>query len=142
MVGERAGTSADFLAVKFCRYNPGMPDLQVQIFGTKKSSATRAAERFFKERKVKIHFVDLKERPIAKGELQRFVQKFGLNELLDMTGKAYEASNLAYLRTTEDSIIAKIIETPELLKLPLVRGGKVLAVGDDQESWKLMLEGQ
>lgn len=119
-----------------------MPDLQVQIFGTKKSSATRAAERFFKERKVKIHFVDLKERPIAKGELQRFVQKFGLNELLDMTGKAYEASNLAYLRTTEDSIIAKIIETPELLKLPLVRGGKVLAVGDDQESWKLMLEGQ
>lgn len=117
-----------------------MPELQVQIFGTKKSSATRAAERFFKERKVKIHFVDLKERPIARGELQRFVQKFGLNDLLDMEGKAYEQSNLAYLRTTEDGIVARVIETPELLKLPLVRGGKVLAVGEDQESWKQMLE--
>lgn len=118
-----------------------MPDLQVQIFGTKKSSATRAAERFFKERKVKIHFVDLKERPMSKGELTRFVQKFGLNALLDLEGKAYEQSNLAYLRTTEDSVMAKVLETPELLKLPLVRGGKVLAVGDDQESWKQMLEG-
>lgn len=117
-----------------------MPELQVQIFGTKKSSATRAAERFFKERKMKIHFVDLKERPIAKGELQRFVQKFGLNGLLDMGGKAYAASNLAYLRTTEESIIARVIETPELLKLPLVRGGKVLSVGENQESWKQMLE--
>lgn len=118
-----------------------MAEVQVQIFGTKKSSATRAAERFFKERKVKIHFVDLKERPIAKGELQRFVQKYGLNALLDLAGKAYEQSNLAYLRVSEEGVIAKVIETPELLKLPLVRGGKVLAVGDDPESWKQMVEG-
>ncbi|MFC4424593.1 ArsC/Spx/MgsR family protein [Deinococcus navajonensis] len=115
--------------------------MQVQVFGTRKSKETRAAERFFKERKIKIHFVDLRERPIAKGELARFVQKFGLNALLDLEGKAYEQSNLAYLRTTEDSVIAKIIETPELLRLPLVRGGKVLTIGEDVEGWKSMLEG-
>lgn len=113
---------------------------QVQVFGTKKSKETRAAERFFKERKVKIHFVDLTQRPIAKGELMRFVQKFGLNALLDLEGKAYERSNLAYLRTTEEGVIAKVIETPELLRLPLVRGGKVLSVGEDLGSWKAMLE--
>lgn len=118
-----------------------MSDLQVQIFGVKKSAATRAAERFFKERKVKIHMVDLKERPIAKGELSRFVQKFGLNALLDLDGKAYAQSNLAYLRTTEDSVIAKVIETPELLKLPLVRAGKALTVGEDMAGWKAMLDG-
>ncbi|MDB5046675.1 MAG: arsenate reductase [Deinococcus sp.] len=114
---------------------------QVQMFGTKKNPATRAAERFFKERRVKIHFVDLSVKPIAKGELTRFVQKFGLNALLDMEGKAYERSNLAYLRTTEEGIITRIIETPELLKLPLVRGGKVLTVGEDAEGWGRMLEG-
>lgn len=118
-----------------------MGDIQVQVFGTRKSKETRAAERFFKERKVRIHFVDLRERPIAKGELGRFVQKFGLNALLDLEGKAYEQSNLAYLRTTEDGIIAKIIDTPELLRLPLVRGGKVLTVGEDMAGWKTMLEG-
>ncbi len=111
------------------------------MFGLKKSAATRAAERFFKERRVKIHFVDLAAKPIARGELTRFVQKFGLNALLDTGGKAYERSNLAYLRTTEDAIINRIIETPELLRLPLVRGGKVLTVGEDPEGWTRMLEG-
>lgn len=120
---------------------PPMSDVQVQVFGTRKSKETRAAERFFKERKVKIHFVDLNERPIARGELTRFVQKFGLNALLDLEGKAYERSNLAYLRTTEEGVIAKVIETPDLLKLPLVRGGKVLTVGEDMDGWKAMLEG-
>lgn len=113
---------------------------QVQVFGTRKSKDTRAAERFFKERGVKIHFVDLAQRPIARGELTRFVQKFGLNALLDLEGKAYERSNLAYLRTTEEAVIARVIETPELLRLPLVRGGKALSVGEDLEGWKAMLE--
>ncbi|WP_394648973.1 ArsC/Spx/MgsR family protein [uncultured Deinococcus sp.] len=117
-----------------------MAEVQPQVFGTKKSKETRAAERFFKERRVKIHFVDLNERPIAKGELTRFVQKFGLNALLDLEGKAYERSNLAYLRTTEESVIARIMETPELLKLPLVRAGKVLTVGEDPAGWAQMLE--
>jgi len=111
------------------------------MFGLKKNAATRAAERFFKERRVKIHFVDLAAKPISKGELARFVQKFDLNALLDLEGKAYERSNLAYLRTTEEGIIAKVIETPELLRLPLVRGGKVLTVGEDPEGWARMLEG-
>ena len=122
------------------RYTPSMSDLQVQVFGTRKSKETRAAERFFKERKIKIHFVDLHERPIARGELTRFVQKFGLNALLDLDGKAYERSNLAYLRTTEEGVIARIMDTPELLKLPLVRAGKVLTVGEDPAGWAQMLE--
>lgn len=113
---------------------------QVQIFGTKKSSATRAAERFFKERGVKVHFVDVAAKPMSKGELTRFVQKFGVNALLDTEGKAYERSNLAYLRTTEESVIAKMLEDPGLLRLPLVRGGKVLSVGEDKASWAQMLE--
>lgn len=114
--------------------------LQVQIFGFKKSASTRAAERFFKERRVKIHFVDLKQRPMSKGELTRFVQKFGLNALLDTESKAYENSNLAYLHVTDDQLLEKIIEQPELLRVPLVRGGKVLALGEDKANWTLMLQ--
>lgn len=113
----------------------------VQIFGTKKSSATRAAERFFKERGVKVHVVDVGAKPMSRGELTRFVQKFGVNGLLDTQGKAYERSNLAYLRTTEESVIVKMLEDPGLLRLPLVRGGKVLSVGEDREGWARMLEG-
>lgn len=120
------------------RYTTPMPE--VQIFGTKKSKGARAAERFFKERGVKVHYVDLTQRPIAKGELARFVQKFGLNALLDMDGKAYKDAGLEYMRVSDESLTQKLLDNPDLLRLPLVRGGQKLAVGDDPASWKLMLE--
>ena len=116
----------------------------VQLFGLKKSSATRAAERFFKERRVKVTFVDLDQRPIARGELTRFVQKFGLTALLDTGSKKYEQLGLAYLRISEDGLMQRLIEHPELLRLPLVRGGvsgKALSYGEDAAAWSAMLEG-
>ena len=115
------------------------PEVSVQMFGTKKSSATRAAERFFKERRVKVIFVDLGQRPIAKGELGRFVQRFGLTALLDLDGKKYEQLGLAYLRISEDSLLERVIQHPELLKLPLIRGGKVLSYGEDVAAWGEMV---
>ena len=36
--------------------------MNIQIFGTKKSSDTRKAERFFKERGIKFQFIDMKEK--------------------------------------------------------------------------------
>lgn len=114
--------------------------MEVQIFGLKKSSATRAAERFFKERRVKIHFVDLAARPIAKGELSRFTQKFGLTALLDVEGAAYEKLNLPYLRLSEDGMVQKAIDHPEILKLPLVRMGKFLSYGAAEADWRVWME--
>jgi len=49
----------------------------IQIFGLKNSQATRAAERYFKERRAIIHIVDLKKKAIAGGEIKRFVERFG-----------------------------------------------------------------
>ena len=59
------------------------PDLQVQVFGSRKNADTRKALRFFAERRVKTHFVDFAERAASLGELRRFSQKFGIEALLD-----------------------------------------------------------
>jgi arsenate reductase-like glutaredoxin family protein len=57
--------------------------MEVQIFGVRKSPETRKALRFFAERRVKVHFVDLQERAASSGELRRFAQKFGVEALVD-----------------------------------------------------------
>jgi arsenate reductase (glutaredoxin) len=114
--------------------------MEVQIFGIQKSQETRAAERFFKERKIKIHLVDLLERPIAAGELKRFLDKFGWDNVLDRTGKTFQASGLEYLKLSEEGWLARVQNEPRLLRLPLVRVGKALAVGRDETTWKAMLE--
>jgi arsenate reductase (glutaredoxin) len=52
--------------------------VNIQIFGLKSSQATRAAERFFKERRIPIQMVDLKQKSMAPAEIKRFVGRFGL----------------------------------------------------------------
>ncbi len=111
----------------------------VQIFGVKNSPATRAAERFFKERRVTIQMVDLKQKPMAPGEINRFIQRFGLTALVDSTGKAYEDAGLKYMKLSDSELLGRIEQEPKLLRLPLVRCGSLLSVGQDEVAWKAML---
>jgi arsenate reductase-like glutaredoxin family protein len=50
---------------------------EIQVFGREDSSDTRAALRFFRERRVVVHYSDLRKRPIAAGELRRFTERLG-----------------------------------------------------------------
>ena len=113
--------------------------LSVQIFGVKNSPETRAAERFFKERRVTIHMVDLKQKPMAAGEIGRFIERFGMAGLLDSDGKAYIDAGLKYYKLSDAELLSRIERDPNLLRLPLIRGGKVLSAGQDEESWKAMV---
>ena len=112
--------------------------IQVQIFGVKNSQATRAAERFFKERSATIHMVDLKLKPLSAGEIKRFIDKFGFRELIDTESKAYSNLNLKYIKMTESELLARAEREPLLFKLPFVRSGKILSIGQDEASWKAM----
>jgi arsenate reductase (glutaredoxin) len=111
----------------------------VQIFGVKNSQATRAAERFFKERRVEIHYVDLKKKPMSPGEIKRFSDRFGVTALLDTEGKAYVDAGMKYLKLSTSELMAKIENEPGLLRLPMVRCANQLSVGHDEEAWKGML---
>ena len=113
----------------------------IQIFGIKNSPATRAAERFFKERRAAIQFVDLKKKPMSPAEIKRFVDRFGLGQLLDTEGAAYVDAGLKYLRMSDTDLLDRIARDPRLLRLPLVRAGNRLTFGHDDSGWKAMLEG-
>ncbi len=116
--------------------------VSAQIFGVKSSQETRAAERFFKERRVQIHMVDLAQKPMSPGEIKRFVEKFGLQALLDVEGKAYSDAGLKYLKLSEAELMAKIEAQPKLLKLPFVRCANRLSIGRDEKVWAEMLAGK
>ena len=117
-----------------------MPDATVQIFGHERDHGTRAAVRFFKERRVLIHQVDLIRKPIARGELRRFVDKLGARALLDETSPAYRAGGLGYMRLDDAEIVERLLATPALLRLPLVRFGNDVAAGRDETAWKRCLK--
>jgi arsenate reductase-like glutaredoxin family protein len=110
--------------------------MEVQVFGVRKSADTRKALRFFAERRITTHFVDLMERPASLGELRRFVQKFGVMNLVDRTSKRFADLGLAHAQLSEQRWIEKLAEEPLLLRMPLVRNGNSLTIGAAEQDWK------
>ena len=110
--------------------------MEVQVFGTRKSAATRKALRFFAERLVKTHFVDLQERPASAGELRRFVQRFGLEALIDRSSRRFADLGLGAARLSEERWLDKLVAEPLLLRTPLVRYGSNLTIGEATETWR------
>jgi arsenate reductase len=110
--------------------------MEVQVFGVRKSAATRAALRFFAERRVRTHFVDLAERPAAPGELRRFAQRFGADALVDRDARRFLDLGLAHARLSEERWIEKLALEPLLLRMPLVRCRQRLTVGPAEDEWR------
>jgi arsenate reductase-like glutaredoxin family protein len=114
--------------------------LEVQVFGVRKSADTRAALRFFAERRIKMHFVDLNERAASLGELRRFAQKFGVPALIDRDAKRFTELGLTSARLPDERWLEKLSLEPLLLRVPLVRHQRELTIGLAPEMWTAWIE--
>jgi arsenate reductase-like glutaredoxin family protein len=110
--------------------------MQVQIFGIRKNPDTRKALRFFAERRITAHFVDLQERAASPGELRRFAQKFGVAALLDRSSRRFQDLGVGAAHLSEDRWLERLAEEPLLLRMPLVRWQQQLTVGDAEATWR------
>ncbi len=109
--------------------------MEVQVFGIKKSAGTRAALRFFAERRIKVHFVDLNERAAAVGELRRFAQQFGVAALVDRESRRFGELGLRSAILSDERWLEKLSLEPLLLRMPLVRHQQQLTIGAAPETW-------
>jgi arsenate reductase len=108
--------------------------MNIQCFGVKKCFDTQKTERFFKERKIKYQFIDLKIKGLSKGELKSVKTAVGLNSLINTKAKDYKKLNLDQIRgeETKEEIL---LENPQVLNTPIVRNGKEATVGYAPEIW-------
>jgi arsenate reductase-like glutaredoxin family protein len=105
----------------------------IQIFGVRNCTDTNKALRFFKERGIKIQFVDLSEKGLSKGELESVARKIPLEELIDKEGKQFKRRNLQFMLYDLQS---ELLDDPLLFKTPISRLGREAAVGHTPEIWK------
>lgn len=110
--------------------------MNIQIFGTKKCSDTRKAERFFKERRIKYQLIDMKEKGMSRGEFNSIKQAVGgLDKIID--GNARDKDLLILLEYLSDGDKEKkIFENQSVIKTPVVRNGKKATVGYCPDVWK------
>jgi arsenate reductase-like glutaredoxin family protein len=110
--------------------------IRPQLFGTKKSADTRKAQRFFAERRVPVHFVDLAEKGASLGELRRFAQKHGVQALIDRDSRRFAELGLRAALYGDERWLTLLVDEPLLLRQPLVRIGPWVGIGVDEAAWK------
>jgi len=108
----------------------------IQIFGFNDCQDTRKAQRFFAERGIPVHYVDLAQRPASKGELRRFADKFGAAALIDKAGARYKALGLRVALDSPARLLERALTEPRLLRTPLVRNGGKVTIGLAPEEWQ------
>ena len=110
--------------------------MNIQIFGTTKCFDTKKALRYFKERKIPVQVVNLKEKGLSKGEYNKVKQAVGgLDAMIDTHCK--DQDTLALIQYAVDSEKdAKILENQQVLKTPIVRNGAKATVGYEPDVWK------
>lgn len=110
--------------------------MNIQIFGTKKSFDTKKAQRYFKERRIKVQFIDLKEKEMSKGELQSVMRAVGgIDAVIDPNAKDQDTVALiTYL--AESQKFDKLLENQQILRDPIVRNGQKATVGYCPDVWK------
>lgn len=111
---------------KGCRVN-------IQIFGVKKCRETQKTERYFKERRISYHFVDLTEKGLSKGELEKVKAVVGVEALLNRSSKEYNRLNMQYIVHNREEMMLK---HPVLLNTPIVRNGQQATVGYCPDIWR------
>jgi len=109
--------------------------VNIQIFGKSKCFDTKKAERYFKERRIRVQNIDLLKYGMSGGEFDSVLRAVGgIDKLIDWESKDPEITLMKYMddiRAKED----KVYENPKLMRTPVVRNGKQATVGYCPEIW-------
>ncbi|HBH01974.1 MAG TPA: arsenate reductase [Candidatus Rokubacteria bacterium] len=114
----------------------------MQVFGFKDCQDTRKALRFFAERRIAVHFVDLAERPASRGELRRFAERFGAAALIDRESPRFHALGLRVAGDSPQRLLDRALDEPRLLRTPLARSGPRLALGHAPAEWQAWVDAE
>ena len=107
--------------------------MNIQIFGSSKSFDSKKAERWFKERRIKYQYIDLKSKGLSPGEYRSVKAAVGYDALVNKNCRAYEELYMAYI--TPQAAEEKLLAYPELFNAPIVRNGKQATVGYCPDVW-------
>ena len=108
--------------------------MNIQLYISKKNFDVQKAERYFKERRIKVQVMDLKKHKLGERELQVMAKGVGLTGLIDREDKKVIEHPAAHC-SIDLALRDYIIECPWLLKSPIVRNGKQATAGYCPEIW-------
>lgn len=115
--------------------------MNIQMYVSKKNFDVQKTERFFKERRITVQVLDLKKHKLGEREVQTMARAGGVSNLIDREDKKVKEHPACYYNQ-EGLLVSAILETPWLLKSPIVRSGSKVTIGYCPETWEEWLKAE
>lgn len=111
--------------------------MPIQIFGRKKCRETQKALRFFSERSIPVHFVDLAIKPVSPGEIDALARAIAWEDLLNENSPVWKEKRLERMLMEPKE---KLLRYPEILRTPVVRLGRDAVAGYAPDRWQALAQ--
>lgn len=108
----------------------------IQLIGRLSCRETRKAERFFRERNIDFHFVDLEKRALSPGEFKKIAEAAGAENMIDRNSRQYVKRGLEYM---DFDPAEEMMSDQKLIITPLIRIDRTVIAGFDQQKLETIL---
>lgn len=107
-----------------------------QIFGIKNCQSVKKALDFLESRGVAYEFVDYKKNPPSLELLKEWVEKSGIEKVLNKKGTTYKTLNLKEKDLSEKELLEVMSQNPTLIKRPVLVDKGILEFGFCKEVYE------
>ncbi len=108
----------------------------MNLYGITNCGSVKKARTFLDSKNIAYEFYDLKKQSLNLEQIQKWVQKVGINTLLNTKGTTYKKLELSKLNLNDEDKIQKILENPLLIKRPVIEFKDNVIVGFDEQKYR------
>jgi len=106
------------------------------LYGLKSCDTTRAARKWLDARGAAYVFRDVREEPLDRATLERFVRALGWERVLNRKSTTFRALDEADQSGLDEAKATSLmLAHPALMKRPLLEGEGKLLIGFDAKRW-------
>lgn len=107
-----------------------------EIWGIKNCQSVKKALSFLQDKNIAYEFVDYKKTPPSLEKLKEWIEKRGIEKVLNKKGLTYKALNLKDQNLTQSQLIEIMQKNPTLIKRPVLVDGEILEFGFEEAEYE------
>jgi len=109
----------------------------MKVYGIKTCGSVKKALKFFNDNGIEYEFVDLKKTPVNCEKIDEWIEKVGIDTLLNTRGTKYRQLKLKELNLDDNGKREWLCKENLLIKRPVIEldNGDVI-IGFDEEKYK------
>lgn len=109
----------------------------MKVYGIKNCGTVRKALKFFDEKRIDYRFVDIKKEPLSRAQIEKWLKKVSIEELLNSKGAKFRALKLKNSELDDRARLDWMEKENLIVRRPIIEYGRgAVLVGFDESRYE------